>query len=47
MLMFSTVRWPAVSVYPDSDKIGVSVEGGKDNLIAPRSADVPYFTGEG
>lgn len=46
VLMFSTVRWPAVSVYPDSDKIGVYTRDGADNVIVPRSADVPYFTGE-
>jgi uncharacterized cupin superfamily protein len=47
VLMFSEVTFPTVTIYPDSDKVGVytSAERG-DDLIAPRSAGVPYFDGE-
>ena len=47
MVMFGENRWPAVTVYPDSDKIGVF--GGADrtdNVMVHRSADVDYFDGE-
>jgi uncharacterized cupin superfamily protein len=46
VLMFSTVKYPAVTVYPDSDKIGVWTLEGRDNLMAPRSSGVDYFFGE-
>ncbi len=47
ILMFSTLRWPAVTVYPDSDKIGVYASKDQaDNVIVPRSANVEYFDGE-
>lgn len=47
VLMFSDLKWPAVSVYPDSDKIGVyASRDRKDNVIVPRSADVDYYDGE-
>jgi uncharacterized cupin superfamily protein len=46
-VMFSSAHEPAVSVYPDSDKIGVWVPGGKDNLMFQREhGNVPYYTGE-
>jgi uncharacterized cupin superfamily protein len=47
VLMFSTVKHPAVTVYPDSDKIGVWTGNKDDDLIAPRSSGVDYYTGEG
>jgi uncharacterized cupin superfamily protein len=45
--MFSSKQEPSVVVYPDSDKIGVSVPGGKDNVMLQRdSGNVPYYAGE-
>jgi uncharacterized cupin superfamily protein len=46
VLMWSTVVIPAVSVYPDSDKIGVWTAGKTDDVIVQRSSTVDYFTGE-
>jgi uncharacterized cupin superfamily protein len=45
-LMFSSARVPAVSVYPDSDKIGVWTGVESDDLIFGRSTAVPYSDGE-
>jgi uncharacterized cupin superfamily protein len=45
VLMFSEVKLPAVTVYPDSDKIGVFT-GNDDEIMVTRSAGVPYFHGE-
>jgi uncharacterized cupin superfamily protein len=46
VLMFSNYAAVTATAYPDSDKVGVwtGVEG--ENLMAPRSADVPYYHGE-
>jgi hypothetical protein len=45
--MFSTVKHPAVTVYPDSDKIGVYTGGDRsDDVIVRRSSGVGYFDGE-
>jgi uncharacterized cupin superfamily protein len=46
-LMFSTVGTPGVSVYPDSDKIGVWT-GNPDDDVMLRRADgnVDYWQGE-
>jgi uncharacterized cupin superfamily protein len=46
VLMFSTVIWPAATVYPDSDKIGVWTAGKTDDLIVRRSSGVGYWDGE-
>ena len=46
MLMFSSVRVPAVSVYPDSDKIGVFPGDEANDLIFRRGTAVPYSDGE-
>jgi uncharacterized cupin superfamily protein len=46
MMMFSSARVPAVSVYPDSDKIGVWSGGDGDDLIFKRSTAVPWSEGE-
>jgi uncharacterized cupin superfamily protein len=46
VMMYSTVMQPAVTVYPDSDKIGVWTEGKVDNVIVERSSGVDYFHGE-
>jgi hypothetical protein len=44
--MFSNVKYPAATVYPDSDKIGVWTGNEEDDLIAPRSSGVDYWFGE-
>jgi len=47
VLMFSDLRWPAATVYPDSDKIGVWTDRERtDNLMARRSSGVDYYDGE-
>jgi len=46
MLMFSSSRQPAVSVYPDSDKIGVWPGEEADALIFKRGTAVPWSDGE-
>src|SRR5881397_3123707 len=45
-LMFSSSRVPAVSVYPDSDKIGIWSGSEPDELIFKRAAAVPWSEGE-
>jgi uncharacterized cupin superfamily protein len=45
-LMFSSSRAPAVSVYPDSDKIGVWSGNEPDELIFKRTSAVPWSEGE-
>lgn len=45
-LMFSSARVPAVSVYPDSDKIGVWSGHEPDELIFRRATAVPWADGE-
>ena len=45
-LMFSSSRVPAVSVYPDSDKIGVWSGNESDELIFKRATAVPWSEGE-
>jgi uncharacterized cupin superfamily protein len=46
VLMFSDGRAPAVSVYPDSDKIGVWPGDDANALIFKRSTAVPWSEGE-
>lgn len=47
VIMFSNVRWPAATVYPDSDKIGIYTDRDRtDNVIVRRAAGVDYFDGE-
>ena len=46
ILMFSSSREPAVSVYPDSDKIGVWPGEEADALIFRRGTAVPWSDGE-
>jgi uncharacterized cupin superfamily protein len=45
-VMFSSTRVPAVSVYPDSDKIGVFPGDERDELIFKRGTAVPWSEGE-
>ena len=45
VLMWSSVVYPTVTVYPDSDKIGVWTRG-VDDVIVRRSSGVEYFEGE-
>jgi uncharacterized cupin superfamily protein len=45
MVMFSTRRGLAVSVYPDSDTVGVWA-GGEDDLVFRRDSAVPWSYGE-
>ena len=46
VLMFSEVRVPAATVYPDSDKIGIWTGNKADDVMVPRTAGVPYFHAE-
>ena len=46
VLMYSDMRYPAATVYPDSDKIAVWTEGREDNIIVRRSSGVDYYDGE-
>jgi uncharacterized cupin superfamily protein len=45
-LLFSSARVPAVSVYPDSDKIGVWPGDEENELIFRRGTAVPWSDGE-
>lgn len=45
VMMFSDLKWPAATVYPDSDKIGVFT-GTEDTAMFFRSSKVEYFDGE-
>ena len=47
VLMFSTVRHPAVTVYPDGDKIGIWTGGDRsDDIMVRRESGVGYYDGE-
>jgi uncharacterized cupin superfamily protein len=46
VLMFSTVMQPAVTVYPDSDKVGIWTGNKDDDVIATRASAVDYWHGE-
>jgi uncharacterized cupin superfamily protein len=46
VLFFSDFVHPAVTVYPDSDKIGVYTAGRADNIMVRRSSAVEYYDGE-
>ena len=45
-LLFSSARVPAVSVYPDSDKIGIWAGNEADDLIFRRGTAVAWSDGE-
>ena len=46
LLMFSRAASPAVSVYPDSDKVGVWTDGAPEGLIFRRGSAVSWSDGE-
>jgi uncharacterized cupin superfamily protein len=46
VLMFSTVKHPAATVYPDSDKVAIWTGNRTDDLITTRSSSVDYWFGE-
>ena len=47
VLMFSTVKHPAVSVYPDGDKIGIFTGGDRsDDILVRRESGVGYYDRE-
>jgi uncharacterized cupin superfamily protein len=46
VLMFSTVKHPSASVYPDSDKIGIWTGNEADSMLVRRSSGVDYWDGE-
>ena len=46
VMMFSDVRWPAATVYPDSDKIGVWTGNDDDSAMFRRATKVEYYTDE-
>lgn len=46
VLIFSTLRVPGSSVYPDSDKVSVRWGGGEDALLFRRGDAADYWEGE-
>ena len=46
VLMYSEVVYPTVSVYPDSDKVGIWTGNEDDDMLVKRSSGVGYFEGE-
>ncbi len=46
VLMFSTVSYPAATVYPDSGKVGIWTGNDDDNVLVPKTANVGYYHGE-
>ena len=46
VLMWSEVVVPAITVYPDSDKVGIWTGEKSDDMLAPRAAAVDYYHGE-
>ena len=47
IVMFSDLRWPAATVYPDSDKVGIWTDRDRtDSLLTRRSSGVEYYDGE-
>jgi uncharacterized cupin superfamily protein len=45
-LLFSSARVPALSVYPDSDTIGVWAGDDENDLVFERGSSVPWAHGE-
>jgi uncharacterized cupin superfamily protein len=46
VLMFSTVKHPAATVYPDSDKLGIWTGDPEVDLLVRRDSGVEYYEGE-
>ena len=46
VLMFSELKYPAATVYPDSDKVAVWTGNKADDAIFRRGDAVEYFEGE-
>ena len=46
VLMYSTTRYPSVTSYPDSDKVGVWTGDPEQDLVVRRSSAVEYYDGE-
>jgi uncharacterized cupin superfamily protein len=46
VLMFSNVRHPGATVYPDSDKIGIWTGNRDDDVMVRRESGVAYFDRE-
>jgi uncharacterized cupin superfamily protein len=46
VLMFSNVELPAITVYPDSDKIGAWTGNDDDDVLVHKASKVDYFSGE-
>ena len=46
VLMYSEVVYPTVTVYPDSDKVGIWTANKDDDILVKRSSRVEYFDGE-
>lgn len=46
VLMLSTLRMPAIAVYPDSDKVGVFPGHGLESAFYRRGETAGYFDGE-
>ncbi|HEX5713835.1 MAG TPA: cupin domain-containing protein [Solirubrobacterales bacterium] len=46
VLMFSNVTYPAATVYPDSDKVGIWTGDKAADVLVRRESAVGYFEGE-
>jgi uncharacterized cupin superfamily protein len=46
VLMYSSVTYPAATVYPDSDKVAVFTGNEEDDVIVHRASSVGYWSGE-
>ena len=48
VMMFSDVKWPAATIYPDSDKVGIHIAepNRSDGGMFRRRDEVDYFTDE-
>ncbi len=46
IVILSTKVYPAVAVYPDSDKIGIFTEDEADDVMVRRESDVDYWDRE-
>ena len=46
IVILSTKAFPAVAVYPDSDKIGIFTEDERDDVMVRRESDVDYWDRE-